>query len=224
MQRYITIFLAPILLVFLSFTNVGIDRQETLPSNSADISYKDFIQQAYEYRKKTNAEIPDYYYEVLGIDDPTIPAWVKQPAIMPPPEPMLRDKIPLWVRVGQLMKESSSYYKEDGTIKYVNKKRGGNNHKNGAIGPFQVLRIAWDHMVKENPKFFKGKRYEDMQTNLKLNEEVAAMYLLYIFNGRGNNNWNTTIMLYNRGPWGVIDHDAREYLRLVKKYGTKNDK
>lgn len=219
-----TLIICPSLLLLASFTNTGIRTEPETYTVSTQQTYKEFIQDAYNFYKRNGMKIPDHYYEILGIEDPTTPAWVKAPAVEPPPEVRLRDQIPMWIRKGQLMKESSSYYNADGTIKYVNRTRGGNNHKRGAIGPFQVLRIAWDHMRKENPEFFKGKSYSDMQTNLKLNEDVAAMYLLYIYNGRGNNNWNTTIMLYNRGPWGEIDADAREYLKKVKYYGTKNDK
>lgn len=187
-------------------------------------TYKDFIRQAYDFRTSQNLSIPEFYYDILSIENPKLPDWINTPALEPIKEPSYADKIPLWIRRGQLMRESSSYYLSDGSIKYVNKKRGGNNHRKGATGPFQVLRIAWNHMRKIDPKFFKGRHYDEMQTDTKLNEEVACMYLLYIFNGRGRKNWNTTIMLYNAGPWGIIDQDAREYLRLVTKYGLKNDK
>lgn len=185
-------------------------------------SEKQFYQDAYNFKIKNGMPVPDEYYEILNIDNPNTPAWVKAPAIAPPPPPpLLRDSIPLWIRKGQLMKESSSYYNEDGTIKYVNRNRGGNNSRRGAIGPFQILRIAWDHMKKEHPTELKGRRYEEMQTDLKLNEMVAAMYLLYIYKERGHNNWNTAVMLYNAGPWATIDADARYYLKKVKQYGTE---
>jgi hypothetical protein len=215
---------------FASFTNTGwedgaisIDDKRIEDNRQIAINetYEQFVRSAYEFRVKNKLEVPDFYYDILKIDNPNTPAWVKTPAVEPPPSPRLRDQIPMWIRKGQLMKESSSFYNADGTIKYVNKSRGGNNHRRGAIGPFQVLRIAWDHMRKENPAFFKGKQYSDMQRDLKLNEDVAAMYLLYIYNGRGNKNWNTTVMMYNAGPWGTIDTDAREYLRKVKEYGKE---
>jgi hypothetical protein len=216
----------PMIIIFLSFSNNNIHKgsydsgmNDYIPAPHQ--TYKEFIQDAYNFYKKNGIAIPDYYYDILGIDDPNTPAWVKAQAII---EPRLCDQIPLWIRKGQLMKESSSYYSADGTIKYINQRRGGNNHKKGAIGPFQVLRIAWDHMRKMNPEFFAGKYYSDMQKNLKLNEDVAAMYLLYIYNGRGNKNWEMTVMLYNRGPWGQIDSDAREYVRKVKQCGTMNAK
>jgi len=77
-------------------------------------------------------------------------------------------------------------------------------------------------MKKENPEVLKGRRYEEMQYDTNLNEEVACMYLLYIYNGRANKNWNTAVMMYNRGPWGEIDADARYYLKKVKQYGNAN--
>jgi hypothetical protein len=219
-----TLILFPTLFLFSSFTNDGIHEAQEAYVPAQMQSYKEFIQDAYTFRLKNHMEVPSEYYEILGIEDPTTPAWVKAPAVEPPKPPTFHDKIPLWVRVGQLMKESSSYYNDDGTIKYVNRTRGGNNHRAGAIGPFQVLRCAWDDMKKEHSEELRGRQYSEMQRDTKLNEEVAAMYLLYIYNKTGNKNWNTTIMKYNCGPWGDIDRDAREYLRLVKKYSCKIDK
>jgi hypothetical protein len=213
--------LAPFLLVFASFTgNVDDAYDFTPPYPPPVVTYEDFLRDAYNFKVKNNMPVDDYFYDALGIDNPNTPAWAKHPAVTPPPVPTLRDSVPLWIRKGQLMKESSSYYNEDGTIKYVNKKRGGNNSRKGAIGPFQVLRIAFDHMKKEHPATLKFRRYEEMQTDTKLNEEVACMYLLYIYNGRANKNWNTAIMMYNAGPWGEIDADARNYLKKVKQYGN----
>lgn len=221
-RHLINVIMIPFLLTFASFTGKGtpVDVTATYPPYPPkEVTYKDFLLDAYNFKVKNNIPIDDYYYDILEIDNPNTPSWAKTPAIV---EPRLRDQIPFWIRKGQLMKESSSYYNADGTIKYVNRTRGGNNNRKGAIGPFQVLRIAWDHMRKENPTFFRGKKYTDMQTDLKLNEDVAAMYLLYIYNGRGGKNWNTTVMLYNRGPWGEIDADARYYLKKVKQYGNTN--
>lgn len=212
----LNITLAPLLLVLSSFT----DKKEAIYGTYVveNQSYREFISDAYNFRMNNNIAIPDFYYDVLEIDNPNTPQWAKQVAL-----PMIRDSVPLWIRKGQLMKESSSYYNPDGTIKYVNRKRGGNdNRKKGAIGPFQVLRIAFDHMKKENPEVLRGRRYEEMQYDTKLNEEVACMYLLYIYNGRANKNWNTAVMMYNRGPWGEIDADARYYLKKVKQYGNAN--
>lgn len=217
MYYFLKIFYAILIVLFLSsFTNSGIREDDNIIETDAIHTYKDFILDAYNYRVVNGLKVPNHYYDILGINQKQIAIEKNQQ------RKRLCDQIPLWIRKGQLMTESNSYYNSDGTIQYVNRKRGGNNNiKKGAIGPFQILRIAWDHMSNENPEFFKGKKYSDMQTDLKLSEDVAAMYLLYIYNDRGNKNWNTTVMLYNRGPWGQIDDDAREYLKKVKYHGTK---
>lgn len=213
-------FLALCLLAFCSFTPYN-ELKNVEQTIQPVYTEKQFFLDSYNFRIANGISVPEEYYDILGIDNPNIPAWAKIPAAEPQHEEKIRDQIPFWIRAGQLMKESSSYYKEDGTIKYINQKRGGNNHRNGAIGAFQVLRCAWDDMRKKYADELRGYHYEDMQKNTDLNEKVACMYLLYIYNGRGNKNWNTTIMLYNAGPWGQIDHDSREYLRLVTKYGSK---
>lgn len=221
-RQILVCILSPVLLIFSSFTNDRISNTEydaTYPQK--ETTNKDFLLDAYNFRLRNNLPISDYYYDVLEIDNPTTPDWVKQQAIAPPPVVVksFSEDVPLWIRCGQLMKESSSYYNADGSIKYVNKTRGGNNSRRGAIGPFQVLRIAFDHMKKIHPTSLKSRHYTEMLTDTKLNEEVACMYLLYIYNGRANKNWNTTVMMYNAGPWGALDSDARSYLKKVKKYG-----
>lgn len=219
----LNILVAPSLLIFSSFTSDGIVISQTQHVFPPVPTYKEFLTDAYNFRLKNNMPIDDNYYDALEIDNPNTPKWAKQVAIYPPQVPTFHDDVPMWIRKGQLMKESSSYYNADGTIKYVNRKRGGNNNqRRGAIGPFQVLRCAFDHMKKEHPEILKNRKYEEMQKDTKLNEEVAAMYLIYIYNGRANNNWNTAIMLYNAGPWGDIDADARYYLKKVRQYGLEN--
>ena len=210
----INLLISPLMIVVSSFGGPGDNDSlefdiTTFPTPPTTIN---FINDAYKFRQKEKLPIPSHYYAILGIPDPTTPIIVVPPTF--------KDSVPHWIRKGQLMRESSSYYNADGTIKYVNKNRGGNNNtRKGAIGPFQVLRCAFDHMKKEHPDVLRGRKYEEMQKNLKLNEEVACMYLSYIYNGRGNQNWDTTIMLYNVGPWGTIDRDSRDYLKAVKKFG-----
>jgi len=122
----LNIAIAPLLLILSSFTDKKEVTYDKYVVNHQD--YKEFIHDAYNFRLNNNIAIPDFYYDVLEMDNPNIPAWAKQVAL-----PMIRDSVPLWIRKGQLMKESSSYYNPDGTIKYVNKKRGGNNNRHKGL-------------------------------------------------------------------------------------------
>jgi len=221
-KLFFNIAILPLLLMVASFTNNGIKNTDSYTYVVLEHSYSDFIKDAYNFRIRNNLDVPDFYYDILQIDNPNTPQWVKQAAIEQHND-SFKDKVPLWIRRGQLMTESSSSYNEDGSIKYVSKKRGGNNNKKGAIGPFQILRIAFNHMKQKYPDSLRGRRYEEMQNDTKLNEEVACMYLVYIYNGRGNKNWNTTVMMYNAGPWGSLDSNARNYLNKVRKYGNINN-
>lgn len=206
-----TLVIIPTLFIFSSFTNDGI-REESYDSMVSDYTpianqtYKEFIQDAYSFRLKNNMNVPDEYYEVLEIENPNTPAWVKAPATMPPPEPKLRDSIPLWVRAGILKTETKSYYKSDGTIKYVDKRRG----RDGDIGPFQMRKDAFDD-VKES-----GENFWNLEKNTGFAEEMACRYLLLIYNSTGNKNWNTTIARYNIGPYkSYITSKGSKYLKDV---------
>ena len=111
-----------LLIIFSSFTNPYVyENGDFWQYNQT--SYKDFIRQAYDFRTNQNLPIPEFYYDILGIENPKLPDWINTPATEPIKESSYADKIPLWIRRGQLMRESSSYYLSDGSIKYVNKKR-----------------------------------------------------------------------------------------------------
>jgi hypothetical protein len=202
-----TLILFPTLFIFASFTNDGIriEPEAIVPVHVQ--SYREFIQDAYNFRIKNHMEVPSEYYDILGIEDPTTPAWVKMPAVALPPVPKLRDSVPLWIRAGILMTESKSYYKADGTIKYVDKTRG----RDVDIGPFQMRRIAFNTVKQPGESFWK------LEKDTAYAEELACRYLLYIYNHAGKKSWITTIMKYNVGN----KSGGREYLNTVLENGNK---
>jgi len=202
-----TLILFPTLFVFASFTSDGIRAEQKTYVIQAQQTYKEFIQEAYSFYKKNGIAIPDHYYEVLGIEDPNTPAWVKAPAIA---VPKLRDSVPLWVRSGILATESRSYYNENGNIHYTDKRRG----KSVDIGPFQMRRIAFNEVKKS------GESFWNLEKDMEFAEELACRYLLFIYNGRGNKNWTTTVMMYNTGPYvGETTSRGCAYLNAVRKNG-----
>jgi hypothetical protein len=115
--------------------------------------------------------------------------------------------VPMWVKSGILKTETSSYYAPTGDIVYVNKKRG----RALDIGPFQMRKIAFNQVKKP------GESFWELEKNPKFAEEVAARYLMYIYNGKGNRNWERTVMLYNAGPFNKIRKVHIKYLSKVKK-------
>lgn len=103
------------------------------------------------------------------------------------------------------MKESSSNYKEDGTINYVDRKVG----EHGELGPFQMTRIAFDTVKHE------GERFDRLAKDTEYAEELAARYLKWIYTHTAKRNWNTAVGHYNAGP--KAPRSAAAYLRKIKK-------
>lgn len=209
MQNILKItFIFCILLILCSFTPVDVNDSSTVETDSVQKPYdeKQFYQDAYNYRISNKMEVPDEYYDILGISNPNIPAFVKVPATE---SLKLRDQVPEWVRVGMLKTETHSNYNEDGTINYVNKKRGADCD----IGPFQMRKIAFDAIKKHGESFWK------LEKDTAYAEEMACRYLLYIYNSSGKKDWDRTVMMYNTGPTGLSEHYSKgmRYLRNVKK-------
>jgi hypothetical protein len=180
---------------------------------SSPYTNKQFWQDAYDFKIRNNLEIPDHYYDELGIDNPNIPAYVKVPATEHIIQfSKLRDQVPEWVRKGILFTETRSVYKASGLIKYVDQRRG----QAGDIGPFQMRRVAFDDVKKRGESFWK------MEQDVLFAEEMACRYLLFIYNGRGNKNWETTVLRYNAGPYAKeFTSKNYTYLNSVKLNGKK---
>lgn len=205
------------MLFLSSFTNNGIlvnFKQEDKPI-IASYSNLDFIRDAYNYRMKHAYDIPEHYYSMLGIENPNV--IVEQPIIPQPvipkiiikKEPNIVDSVPLWVRKGILATETRSYYKDDNTIKYVDKRRG----LDCDIGPFQMRRIAFDEVKKPKESFWQ------LEKDTKFAEELACRYLLFIYNNKGNKDWEKTVIMYNTGPYRGWTVKGNRYLNSVLKKG-----
>jgi hypothetical protein len=200
------------LVIFASWTN-EIPESNIDINSFQDITYEEFISDAYNYRTKNNVTIPDHYYTVLNIkkqQPPVTQTVIKKPT---PVEVVQKPSlVPKWVFRGILMRESKSYYDENNKIVYVD--RGIGAH--GELGPFQLTPIAFEQVKQKNEKHRK------VMWNMEYAQELTERYLLWLYNGPANKNWNTTIRMYNGGPGNYLIDETLEYLNAVRKFGKKN--
>jgi hypothetical protein len=181
-------------------------------------SNKQFYNDAYRFKLSNNLPIPDHYYDIIGIPNPT-PKVIATPSPIVAPIPMVeqteamvnKSRIPNWILVGMLMHETSSYYSKSGSIVYVNKRVG----QAGERGPFQMKRICFDTISK------RGETFRKLQTNMQYAEEMAIRYLIYLYDGPAHENWKTAISMYNTGPTGYkkFRQAGREYYEKIKLKG-----
>lgn len=108
---------------------------------------------------------------------------------------------PQWVLDGILMVETRSYYRVDGTIKYIDKRRGSS----GEYGPFQMTRKTFNDMKR------KGEQFWMLETDTKFAETMAIRYLTWLDKHYGHGNWSRNIEMYNAGP----NNHSRNYLTQV---------
>jgi len=112
---------------------------------------------------------------------------------------------PQWVLDGILYTETKSTYREDGTIRYVDKRRGGA----GEYGPFQMTRTAFKDIRR------KGEQFWMLETDTRFAEECAARYLMWIDKHYAHGNWDRAVEMYNAGP----NKRSPTYLKSVKRHG-----
>lgn len=112
-----------------------------------------------------------------------------------------QDEVPEWVLKGILKVETKSSYREDGSIKYVDKRRG----THGERGPFQMTRIAFDQIK------LPGEQFWQIETDKVFAEQCAMRYLCWLYDTTAKKSWRRAIQQYNAGPYGV----APEYLEKV---------
>ena len=182
-------------------------------SNSIiDTPYTDhrFLYDAYQYRLKNKLPIPDYYYDTLKIENPNTPIWAKIPA-QEYVVPQRVSPIPEWILVGILMRETKSYYDKNGNIVYIDKTNGTSGEK----GPFQITPVAFEQIKK------KGETHSKVKKNMVYAQEMTERYLLWLYNGPAKKNWDTAIRMYNAGPSKWRLSVTLEYLKDVKRVGTK---
>jgi hypothetical protein len=99
-------------------------------------------------------------------------------------------EVPEYVLVGILKVETRSYYRENGTIRYVDQRRGAA----GEIGPFQMTRRAFNQIRK------RGELFWDIETDRAFAEECAKRYLVWLYNNSAKQDWSLAIQYYNAGP------------------------
>lgn len=101
-------------------------------------------------------------------------------------------EVPDYVIRGILKVETQSYYRADGTIKYVDMTRG----KDGERGCFQMKKIAFNQIKR------KGEQFWMIEQDKALAEDCARRYLVWLYNNSGHQDWYLTIQRYNAGPSG----------------------
>ena len=173
-----------------------------------------FYKDAYAFRIANKLDVPVEYYSILNIPNP-------KPVVtapIAPPKPLTeaqknRALVPTWILEGMLMRETNSYYNDDGSVTYVNTRRGSA----GERGPFQMRRICFDTISNKGEQFWK------LEKNMAFAEEMTVRYLLYLYNGSAHGNWRTAVGMYNTGPnnYRKCARKASEYYNAVKNFGEQ---
>jgi hypothetical protein len=184
----------------------------TTPTPFIYYSRYQFYKDAYAFRVANKIDIPNEYYSILNIPNPNP---IVEAPIDPPKPPTEAQKnralVPTWILSGMLMRETNSYYNDDGSITYVNTRRG----EAGERGPFQMRRICFDTISKKGEQFWK------VEKNMAFAEEMSVRYLLYLYKGQAHRNWRVAIGMYNTGPHNYSKYikKATSYYNAIKKFG-----
>lgn len=115
--------------------------------------------------------------------------------------PCWSEEIPAWVMKGILKVETRSYYNEDGSIKYVDKRRG----LHGERGPFQCTKAAFNQVR------LKSEQFWTLETDTSFADTIARRYLLWLRDNYGG-DWYRVLGMYNAGPNRI----SNEYIRKIK--------
>ena len=97
------------------------------------------------------------------------------------------DDVPAWVLRGMLSVESSSSYRPDGSILYVNRKRGAA----GERGPFQVLPSTFRLYAKP------GETLDRLETDPAFAEAFTRRILTSLY--AQHRSWVLVLSVYHRG-------------------------
>jgi hypothetical protein len=103
-----------------------------------------------------------------------------------------RIDIPHWVLAGILRVETGSFYKKDGSIRYVNKQRG----RAGERGCFQIMEVAFKQVRH------RGEQFWQIEQDTVFCEEIAWRYLTWLYQHNAKGSWKRAIEKYNAGPRG----------------------
>jgi len=120
-----------------------------------------------------------------------------------------RIDIPEWVLAGILRVESGSYYKPDGSIRYVNKTRG----RAGERGCFQITPIAFKQVAH------KGEQFWMVEQDTVFCEEIAWRYLTWLYQNSAKGSWLLAIQKYNAGPKKRSPQYLQDVIDAAKRDG-----
>jgi hypothetical protein len=113
----------------------------------------------------------------------------------------LPSDVPSWVLRGILSVESQSYYRTDGSIAWIDRKRGAA----GERGCFQITKAAFTDVRRP------GETFSMLESDPIFSEVIACRYLAKIHRG----SWGRTVEAYNAGP----GKRSPTYRRLVERAG-----
>jgi hypothetical protein len=114
------------------------------------------------------------------------------------------DLVPGWIIDGILYTETRSYYAEDGSLVYVDRRRGKSKER----GIAQITPGAFKQVKRA------GEHFSDVETSPEFGVEIAQRYLVWLYHHH-DRSWDRAIMAYNAGP----HHVSYTYLRNVKVNG-----
>jgi hypothetical protein len=120
------------------------------------------------------------------------------------------DDPPAWAIPGILMVESSSFYRSDGSICYVDRKTGSA----GELGCCQVTRAAFRCVAK------RGESFRRLATDSAFAVEIATRYLRWIYEHRAGHDWLRAIGMYNAG-FGTDRASMNRRIKYLNKVRTK---
>lgn len=113
-------------------------------------------------------------------------------------------EVPQWVLDGILYTETKSYFNKDGTITYVDKRRG----LHGERGAFQCTLAAFNDVKHSGEYFFQ------VELSPTFAKEITLRYLLWIDKNYSHGNWDLAVRRYNAGKHHSTQA-ARDYLSKV---------
>ena len=120
-----------------------------------------------------------------------------------------RIDIPHWVLAGILRVETGSFYREDGSIRYVNKDRG----RAGERGCFQIQKVAFNQVRH------KGEQFWEIEQDTAFCEEIAWRYLTWLYQNSAKGSWKLAIEKYNAGPRGRNKRYLEDVIEAAKRDG-----
>lgn len=113
------------------------------------------------------------------------------------------EEMPGWVLSGILRVETKSWYNDDGSIHYTNKRRG----KHGERSAFQITYGAFKQVRRSGEQFWMIEQEQAFA------EEIAVRYLYWL--RKHTTSWERAVEAYNGG----LHHHSYAYLTAVMTAG-----